>query len=255
MKCLGAAMSRSKAHISNPDNSEASTLNLLALLRLVRTSVWKSKHAESSSEEDSSVTESSKPDVVLMVWCEVFHEYSHVLGTWSEGIHEMRNKHVRITVLDRNPTEWELIKKLTCPFAKEKITMENLDIALFWFQEFRSISLGLEECDRVLSAEMSEILPEDQTYKDDQSCMDTEQLEATEERLVMLLNSLGKSIRYGLLGSQGLAIGSIRRASSDAPYLFQMDQLASLTSLFRTASRLLGRTLGIHGSVFTFSGG
>lgn len=99
------------------------------------------------------------PDVTIIIGDKEFKEYSHTLRSWSgyfdtalsSGMKEETS--LKFEFPDRSPTEWQWIVALMAPMAQEKVTMENLNIALDWF-DFLCCEIALRVCDQILLAHL-----------------------------------------------------------------------------------------------------
>lgn len=102
-------------------------------------------------------------DVTVVVGSRVFSEHSKHLCCWS-GYFEaafrsgmLESQHRKFEFPDRDPKEWEwIVHELLVPFSKARITLDNLETALGWF-DFLCVWRGLEECDRVLTEAVLEL--------------------------------------------------------------------------------------------------
>lgn len=103
------------------------------------------------------------PDVTVVVGSRVFAEHSKHLCCWSgyfeaafrSGMLESASR--KFEFPDRNPDEWEwIVHELLVPFSSARITLDNLETALGWF-DFLCVSRGMEEGDRVLTKAVLEL--------------------------------------------------------------------------------------------------
>jgi hypothetical protein len=114
-----------------------------------------------ASTENNNAFPGKEPDVILVIGGEEFHEYSHVLQSWSDYFYgcfrqtKMQETN-RFNFPHRDPQEWAVIKELTCVFSDTTINKDNVGVAVSWFDEL-CCTKGLEKCDHVISGEIRSI--------------------------------------------------------------------------------------------------
>ena len=186
------------------------------------------------------------PDVTVIVGNEEFEEYSRELCCWADyfyaavrsGMEETRT--LKFEFPHRDPEEWKLIRSLMKPFATEKVTADNMDVALSWFDELRC-EHGLKECDRVLNRTILSIIhPQKQTTVDRESMI---------ENVDHFLDTLSRSIQYGLEQSKQSCIATLVRVIEEAPKALNEERLKALLSCVRDdddSSNILWVSLSRH---------
>jgi len=190
-----------------------------------------SKNAEGdkgTALETTFLRSSEEPDVTITVGGKVFREYRQQLRSWSDyfdaafrsGMIENITKSFEFP--DRNPKEWSLIMSLVAPCPTERITKDNVYVALSWFDELCS-SRG--SCDKVLCADVIDVLlPE---YEDLTEESQTSEMDG-------VLHALATVLRYDLKESKRVCFEKICRFLNEAPHLLQFEQLVRIVSFLQS---------------------
>lgn len=157
---------------------------------------------------------SMSPDVTVVVGMQEFQEHSRELCCWSDYFHAAfrsgmeETRSMRFEFNDRDPEEWKLIRSLAQPFPTARVNMDNVAVALSWFDELRC-EQGLKECDRILNATVLSIIhPQKSTSRDKESM---------KENVDHFLETLSTSIQYGLASSKESSIACLVRVINEVP--------------------------------------
>ena len=149
-----------------------------------------------------------EPDLIIVVGGTEFHEFSQDVCRWSgycrgalaHGMAEVETK--KLTFESGNPEEWEWVRAFMAPRSTEKITAENVDVALVWFSDLNAAQ-GLAECDDFVVASLNSKLGFDGSGFGSFG---------PQNRLVLgdALDALEKSVQYGLPKSKVKAMNEAK---------------------------------------------
>ena len=164
-------------------------------------------------------------DVIIVVGGTEFPEYSRHLRSWSDyfdaafrnGTHQA--KAGKFDFPDRNPDEWKVVKSMVLPFSPARVSDDNVEMLLPWFNELCSPH-GLTECDKVIHSQIMACMstryfeiPSDPfaVVKEDKNVEVTQFLEK-----ILILTAT--AIEYNLERSKMRCIGIIKILLQGTPY-------------------------------------
>jgi len=179
--------------------------------------------------ETTFLRSSEEPDVTITVGGKVFREYRQDLRRWSDYFDAafrsemIETKTKSFEFPDRKPEEWSLIMSLVAPCPTDRITMDNVHVALSWFDELCS-PRGLYACDIVLCLVIDCLLPKPKSL--------TKESKASE--MDGVLDALATGLRYDLKESKRVCFEITCRFLNEAPHLLQFEQLVRIVSFLKS---------------------